>query len=413
MNNIMADVVVIGGGAAGLMAAGTAAEQGKSVVLIEKNKILGKKLLITGKGRCNITNACEDVETLLENVTVNRSFLYSAFYGFTNDNTIEFFNKLGVETKVERGNRVFPVSDKSKSVVDAMSDFVKKSGVNIIHDNVKEVSTNPDGSIKSVFCEKQGSILCESVVIATGGASYRGTGSTGDGYIFAKQLGHTVTKIIPSLVPIEVEEKWAYDLMGLSLKNIKITVTDEREKCIYSDFGEMMFAHFGLSGPVILSASAHIRPMEKDKYKIHLDLKPALDEKTLDARIVRDFQKFSNRDFINSLGELIPHALLDTVVALSGIDPRKKVNSITKEERKVLVSLLKDIVFNVTNFCPIEQAIITSGGVSVKEINSSTMESKKVKGLFFAGEIIDVDAYTGGFNLQIAFSTGRLAGLNC
>ncbi len=395
-----------------MMAAGTAAERGKSVILIEKNRILGKKLLITGKGRCNITNACEDVEELLDNVTVNRNFLYSSFYGFTNSDTIQFFNNLGVDTKVERGNRVFPVSDRSQSVVDAMTGFLKKNGVKIVCDKVQSVMSK-DKQVVGVNCETMGEIYASSVIIATGGASYKATGSTGDGYIWANELGHTVTDINPSLVPIEVEETWAYELMGLSLKNIEITVFNENNKRVYQDFGEMMFAHFGLSGPVILSASAHMRPMAERKYKILLDLKPALDEKTLDARIVRDFQKFANRDFVNSLSELLPSGLIDTVVMLSGIDPRKKVNSITKEERKALVSAIKGIEFNVKGFCPIEQAIITSGGISVKEIDSSTMKSKLVDGLYFAGEIIDVDAYTGGFNLQIAFSTGRLAGLCC
>ncbi|MBQ9737694.1 MAG: NAD(P)/FAD-dependent oxidoreductase [Clostridia bacterium] len=406
------DVIVIGGGAAGMMAAGTAADRGLNVVLIEKNRMLGKKMLITGKGRCNITNACEDVEELLNNVTVNRSFLYSSFYGFTNQDTIEFFNDLGVETKVERGNRVFPVSDRSQSVVDAMTRFVKKSGVQIVRDNVCRVLSQ-DGKVLGVECDNAGIIYAQSVIVATGGASYKGTGSTGDGYKWAKELGHTVTPILPSLVPLEVEEKWAYELMGLALKNIEITVLNERNKRIYHDFGEMMFAHFGLSGPVILSASAHMRPMAEGKYKILLDLKPALDEKKLDARIVRDFSKFSNRDFVNSLGELLPNGIVDAVVMLSGIDPRKKVNSITKEERKRLVSVIKGVEFNVKDFCPIEQAIITTGGISVKEIDASTMQSKLVDGLYFAGEIIDVDGYTGGFNLQIAFSTGRLAGLSC
>ncbi len=410
--NEKADVIVIGGGAAGMMAAGTAALRGRSVLLIEKNHLLGKKMLITGKGRCNITNACEDVETLLENVTVNRNFLYSAFYGFTNDDTIKFFNNLGVETKIERGNRVFPVSDKSKTVVDALADFVKKSGAKIITDMVEEVLVE-DGKVIGVKTEKHGEIFSSSVIVATGGASYQGTGSTGDGYKWAKDLGHTISAITPSLVPIEVEERWAYDLMGLSLKNIEITILNEKNKKVYTDFGEMMFAHFGLTGPVILSASAHMRPMKEGKWRIRLDLKPALDEKTLDARILRDFEKFRNRDFVNSLDELIPKGLIDIVVSLSGIDPRKKVNSVTKEERGKLISMLKGIEFNVKNFCPIEQAIITSGGISVKEIDPSTMESKKVSGLYFAGEIIDVDAYTGGFNLQIAFSTGKLAGENC
>lgn len=411
MNN--ADVLVIGGGAAGLMAAGTAASRGKSVILIEKNRILGKKLLITGKGRCNITNACEDVETLLENVTVNRSFLYSAFYGFTNEDTIKFFNDLGVETKVERGNRVFPVSDKSQSVVNALIGYAKKNGVRVIHDRVTEILTNDNNVVCGVKTEKNGKISANSVILATGGASYTATGSTGDGYAWASALGHKITDITPSLVPVEVEEKWAYDLMGVSLKNIEITVVNEKSKKIYTDFGELMFAHFGLTGPVILSASAHMRPMAAGKYKVFLDLKPALDEKTLDTRLLRDFQKYANRDFINSLSELIPQGLINTIVYLSGIDPRKKVNSITKEERKKLVNIIKGIEFNVTDFCPIEQAIITSGGVSVKEIDASTMESRCVKNLYFAGEIIDVDAYTGGFNLQIAFSTGRLAGQCC
>ncbi len=394
-----------------MMAAGTAAKRGKSVLLIEKNRILGKKMLITGKGRCNITNACEDVEELIKNTTKNSSFLYSSFYGFTNDETISFFNELGVETKIERGNRVFPVSDKSMTVVDALVNYIKKCGVRILHDRVVEVVVK-ENMTEGVATEKHGFISARSVIVATGGMSYSQTGSTGDGYFFAEKTGHSVTEIIPSLVPVEVEEQWAYELMGLSLRNIEITVVNEKNKKIYSDFGEMLFAHFGLSGPVILSASAHMRPMERGKYRIFLDLKPALDESQLDARILRDFQKYSNKDFANSLGDLLPSGLIGTVVELSKIDPHKKVNSVTKEERKRLVSVLKKIEFTVRDFCPIEQAIITSGGVSVKEIDPSTMESKLVKGLYFAGEVIDVDAYTGGFNLQIAFSTGVLAG-NC
>ncbi len=407
-----ADVIVIGGGAAGMMAAGTAAERGKKVILIEKNRIMGKKMLITGKGRCNITNACEDVEELINNVTVNRSFLYSAFYGFTNADTIDFFNGLGVATKVERGNRVFPVSDKSADVVDAMAKFVKKSGVRIVHDTVLDLLAD-DNSICGVVTEKNGKISSESVIIATGGMSYRQTGSTGDGYKWAEKVGHTVKEITPSLVPVEVNESWAYDLMGVSLKNIEITVFNRKNKKVYQDFGELMFAHFGLSGPVVLSASAHMRPMAPDEYRIVIDLKPALDEQQLDKRILRDFEKFANRDFVNALGDLLPSGLIGTVVMLSGIDPRKKVNSVTREERTALVRVIKGIELTVKGFCPIEQAIITSGGVATKEIDPSTMESKKVRGLYFAGEIIDVDAYTGGFNLQIAFSTGRLAGQMC
>ncbi len=411
MINNKFDVIVVGGGAAGMMAAITAANRSLSVLLIEKNRILGKKMLITGKGRCNITNACEDVEELIKNVTKNSSFLYSAFYGFTNQETIDFFNQIGVETKVERGNRVFPVSDKSTSVVNALEKELKRKGVKILCDKVKSVVADND-CIKGVLTEKNGKIEANSVIVATGGVSYPATGSTGDGYEFAKSLGHTVTDIIPSLVPVEVEEKWPYDLMGLSLKNIEITVLNEKGKKVYDDFGELMFAHFGLSGPTVLSASAHMRPMESGKYKIVIDLKPALDEKQLDVRILRDFAKYMNKDFVNSLSDLIPKGLIVPIVELSEIDPHKKVNSVTKEERQKLIKLIKGITLTVKGFCSIEQAIITSGGISVKEIDPSTMESKKIKGLFFAGEIIDVDAYTGGFNLQIAFSTGVLAGQN-
>lgn len=407
------DVIVIGGGAAGMLAAGTAAKRGLSVALIEKNRILGKKMLITGKGRCNITNACDEVEELIRNVTKNSSFLYSAFYGFTNLDTIEFFNGLGVETKVERGNRVFPVSDKSSTVVDALIRYIKKFGVAIIHDKVTGITLDDAKRISGVITEKKGEIQASSVILATGGMSYRATGSTGDGYTFAKALGHTVTEITPSLVPVQVNEPWVYDLMGLSLKNIEITVYNEKNKKIYDDFGELMFAHFGLSGPVILSASAHMRPMYAGKYKIKIDLKPALDEKQLDARLLRDFQKYANKDFCNALGDLLPSGLIEPIVELSGIAPHKKVNSVTKEERQRLLGVIKGIELTIKDFCPIEQAIITSGGISVKEIDPSTMESKIIRGLFFAGEIIDVDAYTGGFNLQIAFSTGVLAGSCC
>ena len=411
--NTQFDTIVIGGGAAGMMAAGAAAENGKSVMLIEKNNILGKKLLITGKGRCNITNACDDVEELIENVTVNSSFLYSAFYGFSNADVIDFFNNLGVETKVERGNRVFPVSDKSQDVVNALIKYIKKNNVKLLNDKVLDVICDDKNQISGVKTEKHGVINARSVIVTTGGLSYQATGSDGDGYKWAEKLGHTIKVPQPSLVPLEVHETWAYDLMGVSLKNINITILNEKGKKIYQDFGEMMFAHFGLSGPVVLSASAHMRPMADGKYKLLLDLKPALDEQMLDKRILRDFEKYSNKDFVNSLGDLIPIGLTQTIVGLSGIDAHKKVNSITKEERQRLVRVIKGIEFNIKDFCSIERAIITSGGVSVKEIDPSTMQSKLIKGLYFAGEIIDVDAYTGGFNLQIAFSTGRLAGLCC
>lgn len=403
-------VIVIGGGAAGMMAAGTAAEQGNNVILIEKNKLLGKKLMITGKGRCNITNACDDVETLLKNVITNRRFLYSAFYGFDNFRTIDFFEKAGVSTKVERGNRVFPVSDKSADVVAAMRKYLIDNNVELITDTVVDV-TKDENQIKGVTCAKRGFITADAVIVATGGVSYPATGSTGDGYKWAKALGHSVAEIRPSLVPIEVEEDFLGELQGLSLKNIEITVKNSKNKKVYTDFGEMMFSHFGLTGPVILSASAHMKNLDKENYKIYLDLKPALSEKQLDDRILRDFADNINKDFINSLDALLPKTIIPVIVELSGIEPHKKVNSVTAEERKRLTELIKNIEFNVTSFCPIEQAIITSGGVCVKEINPSTMESKLVKGLYFAGEIIDVDALTGGFNLQIAFSTGYLAGL--
>lgn len=412
-------IIVIGGGPAGMMAAGTAAKRGHNVKLIEKNKMLGKKLLITGKGRCNITNACDEVETLIQNVPRNANFLYSSFYTFDNIQVIKFFNDLGVETKIERGSRVFPTSDDSKSVVEAMRKFLIENDVEIINDRVDAIIDSKDSDesnkkqISGVMCNKRGIINCDSVIIATGGMSYQQTGSTGDGYYWAEDLGHSIVDIQPSLVPIEVEENWIQDLLGLTLKNVGIRVKNSKNKIIYSDFGEMMFAHFGLTGPMILSASAHMRDMNTEKYTIELDLKPALDEKKLDARILRDFSQNLNRDFQNSLGGLVPKSLAGVIVELSGIEPSKKINSITKDERKGLVNLLKNVKFNVTDFCPIEQAIVTSGGINVKEINPSTMESKLVNGLYFAGEIIDVDAYTGGFNLQIAFSSGFLAGSSC
>ncbi len=392
-----------------MMAAGTAAAKGHSVTLIEKNEIFGKKVLITGKGRCNITNACEDVETLINNVTKNKSFLYSAFYTFTNADTIKFFNDLGLDTKVERGERVFPVSDKSHDVVDALKKYMRENGVKVIHDTVTEIITE-DNKVKGVKTLGNKLLACDKVIVATGGASYQRTGSTGDGYRWAEKLGHTVVKPVASLVPLVVEEDIS-GLEGLSLKNVAIKVMDGKKK-IYEDFGEMMFAHFGLTGPVILSASAHTRPMDTGRYKIYLDLKPALDEKKLDERILRDFSQNINRDFRNSLGELLPQRLIDTIIKLSEIDPFKKVNSITKEERRRLVFIIKKMEFTVIDYCPIEQAIITSGGISVKEIDASTMMSKIVENLYFTGEIIDVDAYTGGFNLQIAFSTGYLAGIS-
>lgn len=405
-------VIVIGGGAAGMMAAGTAAERGKNVMLIEQNKVLGKKLLITGKGRCNITNACDDVEDLLNNVVTNKRFLYSAFYTFDNHSTIDFFECHGVPTKVERGARVFPVSDKSADVAAALRRYMTDNNVEIVRDRVDEVCA-ADGRINGVICKTRGFIPCAAVILATGGISYPVTGSTGDGYTFAESLGHTISPLRPALVPITVSSEWTREVSGLSLRNVAIEVRNSRGKSVYRDFGELMFAHFGLTGPVILSASSYLKDMDSEKYTLCLDLKPALDIKQLDDRILRDFSENINKDLINGLDALLPKALIAPVVGLSGIFPHKKINSVTSEERRRLAELIKCIRFDITGFCPPDMAIITSGGVSVREINPSTMESKKVSGLFFAGEIIDVDALTGGFNLQIAFSTGRLAGISC
>lgn len=400
-------VAVIGGGPAGMMAAATAALDGKKVILFEKNDFLGKKLLITGKGRCNVTNNA-DIADFIKNVPVNGNFLYSAFYSFTNTDLVELLQRLGVETKVERGERVFPVSDKAKDVVNAFVKYVLDSGAKIVKVAVKKIIINEDNTKTVVLADKR-AVKCDGVIIATGGASYPLTGSTGDGYNFAKELGHTIVDLKPSLVPLVVKEDYIGKLQGLSLKNISVTLKSDGKK-VYEDFGEMLFTHYGLSGPVILSASSHMR--KNARYTVSVDLKPALDESTLDKRILRDFDELKNKDFINSLDALLPKKLIPVIVELSGIDAHKKINEITKQERKNLVSLLKNLEFEIAGFRPIKEAIITSGGVNVKEINPGTMESKIVPGIFFAGEIIDTDAYTGGFNLQIAFSTGYLAGKN-
>ncbi len=400
-------VAVIGGGPAGMMAAATAASEGKKVILFEKNDFLGKKLLITGKGRCNVTNNA-DISEFIKNVPVNGNFLYSAFYSFTNTDLIDLLARLGVETKVERGDRVFPVSDKAKDVVNAFAKYVLDCGAKIVKGAVKKIVVNEDNTKTVVLADKR-AVKCDSVIIATGGASYPLTGSTGDGYNFAKDLGHTIVDLKPSLVPLVVKEDYIGKLQGLSLKNISVTLMSDGKK-VYEDFGEMLFTHYGLSGPVVLSASSHMR--KNAKYTLSVDLKPALDESTLDKRILRDFEQLKNKNFINSLDALLPKKLIPVIVELSGIDAHKKINEITKQERRNLVSLLKNLKFEIAGFRPIKEAIITSGGVNVKEINPGTMESKIVSGIFFAGEIIDTDAYTGGFNLQIAFSTGYLAGKN-
>ncbi|MGB9682630.1 MAG: NAD(P)/FAD-dependent oxidoreductase [bacterium] len=403
-------VIVIGGGPAGMMAAGVAGSRCLEVSLIEKNGILGKKLLLTGKGRGNITNDT-DIRGLVENIPVNGKFLYSAFNKFSNRDLIEFFNNLGVETKVERGGRVFPVSDRASSIVDALKRYLEKNNVKIIKGKAKKIIAE-DNRIVGVLLEDGRLLLCDSVVIATGGMSYPDTGSTGDGYRFAKELGHTIIPLKPSLVPLEIAEEWVKRLQGLSLKNVAISVF-KKDKKIYSDFGEMLFTHFGISGPIVLSASSHMRDIVGNRYRVVIDLKPALSEGELDKRVQRDFSKYSRKIFANSLDDLLPKKLIPVIIELTGIAPVKVVNQITKEERMLLVKLIKNLSLTVRGFRPIREAIVTSGGVKVEEIDPSTMESKIIKGLFFAGEVIDVDGYTGGFNLQIAFSTGYVAGLNC
>ncbi len=405
-------VIIIGAGAAGLMAAGAAAENGKDVILIEKNDKPARKVMITGKGRCNVTNNCNLINDLISNVPTNGRFLYSAFSRFMPSDTIDFFEDMGVPLKVERGDRVFPESDKSSDIVDALNKFSQESGAKRIKGTVKELIIENE-IIKGVVLEDGEKVFADKVIVATGGASYPLTGSTGDGYRFAEQAGHTVTKIKPSLVPLVCHEGFCMDLQGLSLKNVEISVFDtETYKEIYKDFGEMLFTHFGVSGPLVLSASSHMKDIRERKYEIHIDLKPALTYEQLDKRIQRDFLENSNKNFINALDALLPKKLVPVIVKLSEIKPSTKVNQITKEMRAKLVNILKDMKVTVLKFRPIEEAIITSGGVSIKEIDPKTMESKLCKGLYFAGEVIDVDAYTGGFNLQIAFSTGRLAGEN-
>lgn len=409
----MKKTVIIGGGAAGLMAACAAAEKygGRAVTVIEKNRRPGRKLMITGKGRCNVTNNC-DRDTLISNVPANGRFLFSAFSDFGTADTMEFFEKRGVPLKTERGNRVFPVSDKASDIVDALVNAVNKSGVKILTAEAEEILTE-NFSVTGVRT-RDGEILeADSVILATGGMSYPVTGSTGDGYEMAGMLGHTVTPLKASLVPLNVKQGFCSRLSGLSLKNVTLTVYESgRKKPVFSELGEMLFTHFGISGPLVLSASAHMRKMGSAEYVAYIDLKPALDEQKLDSRILRDFEEEKNRNFGNSLDKLLPKSIIPVIISLSGIAPDTKVNQISREQRARLCGVLKALRLDITGFRPIEEAIITGGGISVKEINPSTMESKLVSGLFFAGEIIDADAYTGGFNLQIAFSTGHLAGKN-
>lgn len=403
----MPNVVVIGGGASGLMAAGTAAYYGANVTLLEKNSRTGRKILVTGKSRCNITNNC-DKDTFIANVPTNPRFLYSAINNFDCQDTIDFFNDLGLETKTERGNRVFPVSDKAMDVADTLYTFVKHNGVKIIESTAKVILTS-DGKVSGVLDTKGNKYDADCVIIATGGMSYPGTGSTGDGYKLAKTVGHTITEIKPSLVGLISSDEFCKELQGLSLKNVNL-MAYENGKEIFSEQGEMLFTHQGVSGPLVLSASSHMRNFDKKSYKISIDLKPALSEEKLDLRLQKDFSEHKNNQINNSLGKLLPKKIIPVVLKMWGIDPTKKCNSITKEERQELNKILKNFTVKIKSLGSIKEAIITSGGVSTKEISPKTMESKILSGLFFCGEVIDVDAYTGGFNLQIAFSTGRLAG---
>lgn len=400
-------IVVIGGGAAGMMAAISAAEQGGNVTLLEPNERLGKKLNITGKGRCNVTN-CAELETLLANIPKNGKFLYSAFSRFDGHDTIAFFEKLGVPLKTERGNRVFPVSDRAFDISGALERRLRGLRVVLVRDRALSVTTK-DQSVSSVQGEK-GEYPADAVILATGGVSYPATGSTGEGHRMAAELGHTVTPLQGSLVPLREKGNRCAAMQGLSLRNVSLTVFENGKK-IYTDFGEMLFTHFGVSGPLVLSASAHMRHFDKKTYRLEIDLKPALDEQTLDKRLLSDFEKHSNSDFCNALNDLLPQKLIPVLVEDSGIPAHQKVHDITKEQRKTLLQLLKHFPVEIAGLRPVTDAIITSGGVKVGEINPTSMESKIVKGLYFSGEIIDVDAYTGGFNLQIAWATGRAAGI--
>lgn len=405
----MSKVLIIGGGAAGMMAAVTAARNGHEVHVYEKNEKPGKKLFITGKGRCNVTNAC-DMDTLFSSVCSNGKFLYSAFYGFTNLDVMAFFEDAGVALKTERGERVFPVSDQSAEVIDGLKRVMKKEGVRLhLNTAVKEVCT-ANGRAAGILLENGQNVPGDAVIVATGGISYPSTGSTGDGYRFAETLGHTVTDCIPSLVPFNVREAFVKELQGLSLKNVEISIFNGKKE-LYREFGEMLFTHFGVSGPLILTASSRVgRLASKQELKLTLDLKPALSMEQLDQRVLRDFDANPNKSFKNVAGSLFPAKLTPVMIALSGIEPDRKVNGISREERQRFVWLIKHLEMTVTGLRGWNEAIITKGGVSVKEVNPSTMESKRISGLYFAGEVLDLDAVTGGFNLQIAWSTAYAAG---
>ncbi|MBO5371316.1 MAG: NAD(P)/FAD-dependent oxidoreductase [Lachnospiraceae bacterium] len=405
----MKKVIIIGGGPAGMFAALSAAQKGHSVVLLEKNEKLGKKLYITGKGRCNITNA-GDMENLFANVMTNRKFLYSAFYAYDNFRVIDFFEEHGVKTKIERGNRVFPVSDHSSDVINALSRALKQAGVEVhLHTKVKELLIE-DTCIKGVRLEDGTILNSDAVILATGGFSYQSTGSTGDGYHFAKTCGHKVTDIEPSLVPFTTIESYVTNMQGLALKNVKVTIK-KGKKVVFEDFGEMLFTHFGVSGPLMLSASSIVgKELKKQTLSMTIDLKPALSVEQLDLRLLREFDENKNKQFKNAIHGLLPSKMLPVILELSEIDLEKKVNEITREERSHLIQLLKAFPITLDGLRDFNEAIITRGGISVKEVNPSTMESKIISGLYFAGEVLDLDAMTGGYNLQIAWSTGFLAG---
>lgn len=427
----MGNVIVIGAGAAGMMAAIAAAQNGHQVTVLEKNEKAGKKIYITGKGRCNITNAC-GVEELFDNVVSNKKFLYSAFYGFTNDDVVKLFNDAGLETKVERGNRVFPVSDRAGDVISALVRIMKRLGVKIEYDTtVTEIliaNNNADAvagersdnshvvdcsdMVAGIKCSSGKVYKADSVIVATGGISYPTTGSTGDGYEFAQKTGHNVTMLSPALVPFNVSDEDVKELQGLALKNSGVAIYDGKKK-LYEDFGELLFTHFGVSGPTVLSASSYVaKKIKEHPLKLVIDLKPGLSAEQLDIRVLRDFEEFRNKNFNNALDKLLPKSLIPVVIRRSGIDEYKKVHEISREERMRLINTIKNLEFTLTGLRGYNEAIITQGGVSVKNIDPSTMESKKVKGLYFAGEVLDLDAVTGGFNLQIAWSTGHLAGMS-
>ncbi len=405
MSRLSADVVVIGGGASGMMCSAVAAERGLDVILVEPNKILGRKLRITGKGRCNVTNNC-DIKEFLTNIPGDGRFLYSALNRLSPRDTMELFEGLGLKLKTERGNRVFPVSDNANDVAGTLQRYMHRNGVRIERCSAKHILTE-NSAVIGVQTD-EGVIDCRAAVICTGGLSYPLTGSKGAGYKMAQELGHTVTERRPSLVPLESDDEYCTQMQGFSLRNVTLSAFEDG-KLIYKELGEMLFTHFGVSGPLVLSASSHMRNFGKANYTLSIDLKPALDEKKLDARLLRDFEKYANRDFANSLGDLAGKAMIPVLIELSGIPADTKVNSITREQRHALLTLFKNFPVSISGPRPIDEAIVTSGGVSTKEINPRTMESKLVSGLHFAGEVMDLDAYTGGFNLQIAWSTAYTA----